>query len=52
MKDRVEVSRHIKADPAIYPPADVMAKLFALESMPQKIDRVRTRTWNTVKTGK
>ncbi|WP_240451812.1 hypothetical protein, partial [Pseudomonas aeruginosa] len=27
-------------------------KLFALESMPQKIDRVRTRTWNTVKTGK
>ncbi|CRQ96210.1 hypothetical protein, partial [Pseudomonas aeruginosa] len=29
-----------------------MAKLFALESMPQKIDRVRTRTWNTVKTGK
>ena len=46
------VDAEIKADPAIYPPQEKMAKLFALESMPQKIDRVRTRTWNTVKTGK
>ncbi|MFJ3053161.1 polyamine ABC transporter substrate-binding protein [Pseudomonas nitroreducens] len=46
------VDKAIKADPAIYPPQDKMAKLFALESMPMKIDRVRTRTWNTIKTGK
>ncbi|MNJ74241.1 Putrescine-binding periplasmic protein precursor [compost metagenome] len=46
------VEAGIKADPAIYPPADVMKSLFALESMPQKIDRVRTRVWNAVKTGR
>ncbi|MNZ60190.1 Putrescine-binding periplasmic protein precursor [compost metagenome] len=46
------VDAAIKADPAIYPPQDKMAKLFALEAMPLKIDRVRTRIWNTVKTGK
>jgi putrescine transport system substrate-binding protein len=46
------VEAGIKADPAIYPPAEVMKSLFALESMPQKIDRVRTRVWNAVKTGR
>lgn len=46
------VNADIKADPTIYPPADVMKSLFALESMPQKIDRVRTRVWNSVKTGR
>ena len=46
------VNATIKADPAIYPPAEVMKNLFALESMPQKIDRVRTRVWSAVKTGR
>ncbi|QEY64107.1 extracellular solute-binding protein [Metapseudomonas lalkuanensis] len=46
------VDAGIKADPAIYPPADVMKNLFALESMPPKIDRVRTRVWSAIKTGR
>ncbi len=46
------VDAAIKADPAIYPPQDKMAKLFALQSMPMKIDRLRTRIWTNVKTGK
>jgi putrescine transport system substrate-binding protein len=46
------VEAGIKADPAIYPPTEVMKSLFALESMPLKIDRVRTRVWNAVKTGR
>ncbi|MDH4562504.1 polyamine ABC transporter substrate-binding protein [Pseudomonas sp. BN411] len=46
------VEAGIKADPAIYPPADVMKNLFALESMPPKIDRVRTRVWSAIKTGR
>ena len=46
------VDAAIKADPAIYPPADVMKSLFALESMPPKIDRIRTRVWSAVKTGR
>ncbi|KAF1071930.1 MAG: Spermidine-binding periplasmic protein SpuE [Pseudomonas citronellolis] len=46
------VAADVKADPAIYPPKDKMDKLFALQSMPMKIDRIRTRIWTTIKTGK
>ncbi|BAN47597.1 putative polyamine ABC transporter substrate-binding protein [Metapseudomonas resinovorans NBRC 106553] len=46
------VEAEIKADPTIYPPAEVMTNLFALESMPPKIDRVRTRVWSAIKTGR
>ncbi|MDZ5603356.1 polyamine ABC transporter substrate-binding protein [Pseudomonas sp. RP23018S] len=35
----------------IYPSDDVMSKLFALESMPAKIDRIRTRIWTSIKSG-
>ncbi|MFS0828488.1 polyamine ABC transporter substrate-binding protein [Pseudomonas phoenicis] len=35
----------------IYPSDDVMSKLFALESMPAKIDRIRTRIWTSIKAG-
>ncbi|MFK9857229.1 spermidine/putrescine ABC transporter substrate-binding protein PotF, partial [Klebsiella pneumoniae] len=38
--------------PAIYPPADVFAKLFTLKVQDPKIDRVRTRAWTKVKSGK
>ncbi len=41
----------LKADAKVYPPEDVMAKLYALEAMPLKVDRVRTRIWNKVKSG-
>ncbi|MDY7553364.1 polyamine ABC transporter substrate-binding protein [Pseudomonas veronii] len=42
----------IKADTKIYPSAEMMGKLFALEAMPLNIDRVRTRVWNTIRTGR
>jgi len=42
----------IKNNPNIYPPAELKAKLFALKVLPQKINRVRTREWTKVKTGK
>jgi len=42
----------IKADTKVYPSAEMMGKLFALEAMPLNIDRVRTRVWNTVRTGR
>lgn len=45
------VNPAIKADTKIYPTAEVQKKLFALEAMPMKIDRVRTRLWNTIKSG-
>jgi putrescine transport system substrate-binding protein len=42
----------IKADTKIYPSEAMMGKLFALEAMPLNIDRVRTRVWNTIRTGR
>ncbi|MFN9586295.1 MAG: extracellular solute-binding protein, partial [Pseudomonadaceae bacterium] len=41
----------LKADPTVYPPEAVMDKLYTLEAMPLKIDRVRTRIWSKVKSG-
>ena len=46
------VDPEIKADTKIYPSEAMMGKLFALEAMPLNIDRVRTRVWNTIRTGR
>jgi Spermidine/putrescine-binding periplasmic protein len=46
------VSADIRNNPAIYPPDDVFAKLFTLKVQDPKIDRVRTRAWTKVKSGK
>lgn len=50
-KDDGLVDPALKADPTVYPPQNVMGKLYALEAMPLKIDRVRTRIWSKVKSG-
>ncbi len=41
----------LKANPMIYPGEEVMDKLYALEAMPAKIDRIRTRIWTSIKAG-
>ncbi|WLH81802.1 polyamine ABC transporter substrate-binding protein [Pseudomonas sp. FP2335] len=46
------VAPEIKADTKIYPSGEMMGKLFALEAMPLNIDRIRTRVWNTIRTGR
>ncbi|TCV98107.1 spermidine/putrescine ABC transporter substrate-binding protein PotF [Biostraticola tofi] len=46
------VSEEVRNNPGIYPPADVRAKLFTLKVQPPKIDRVITRSWTKVKSGK
>ena len=46
------VDPEIKADTKIYPSEAMMGKLFALESMPLNIDRIRTRVWNTIRMGR
>lgn len=42
----------IKADTAIYPPPDVRNRLYTDKVIPPKIDRVMTRVWTAVKTGR
>jgi putrescine transport system substrate-binding protein len=41
----------MKGNTMVYPSADVMGKLYALEAMPAKIDRIRTRIWTSIKAG-
>ena len=41
----------VRENPGIYPPADVQ-HLFTLKVQDPKIDRVRTRAWTKVKSGK
>jgi len=41
----------IKNNPAIYPPKDVIAKMFTVHAVGQKAERDRTRMWTKIKTG-
>ena len=41
----------LKDNAMIYPSEAVMGKLYALEAMPAKIDRIRTRIWTSIKAG-
>lgn len=45
------VNADIRDNPAIYPPKDVMDKLFLLQVLPPDVDRVYNRAWTTIKTG-
>jgi putrescine transport system substrate-binding protein len=45
------VSEDITSDPAIYPPPELLAKMFTPKVLPSKIERIRTRLWSTIKTG-
>ena len=46
------LAEDVRNNPGIYPPADIQAKLFPLKVQSPKIDRVITRAWTKVKTGK
>lgn len=45
------VEPEIKEDPAIYPPAEVMANLFVGVTPEPRYDRQRTRAWTRIRTG-
>jgi len=45
------VNEAIRNDPAIYPPKEVLDKLYIGEIRPLKIQRVLTRVWTKVKSG-
>lgn len=46
------VDRKLLDDPNVYPPPEVMARLFIVTPYDQKTQRVVTRLWQEVKTGK
>ena len=46
------VDEAIKNDPTIYPPPETAAKLFTLAIIPPEVDRLYTRLWTELKTGR
>jgi len=46
------INPEITSDPTIYPPDDVLAKLFTFAIVPPDVDRQFTRIWTELKTGK
>lgn len=45
------VGAEIRDNPGLTPTADAQKTLYVLQPLPQKIERVRTRVWNTIKSG-
>lgn len=45
------VSREIAGNPHLTPDAEAQKKLYVLRALPQKIERIRTRMWNSIKSG-
>ncbi|KPX37932.1 Putrescine-binding periplasmic protein [Pseudomonas savastanoi pv. glycinea] len=46
------VDKEITSDPGVYPPADVQAKLYAIADLPAATQRIMTRSWTKIKSGK
>ena len=46
------VDPSVRDNPKMYIPAEQMDTLFALKALPLKVERVRMRTWNSIRTGK
>jgi putrescine transport system substrate-binding protein len=45
------VDPKLRADPAIYPTASTMQRLYESQEVPLAVERLRTRLWTRVKTG-
>ena len=46
------ISAELRDNPNVYPPEEVQARLYSVEMLPPKLERLRTRTWSKIKTGK
>jgi putrescine transport system substrate-binding protein len=42
----------VRTDPAVYPPQEVLDKLYVNAELPPAIQRLMTRSWTKVKSGK
>ncbi len=46
------LSEQLRSNPAVYPAPAVLAKLFTLSPLPKQAERIRTRAWSQIKTGR
>ena len=49
---RLLIAPAVRDNPAVYPPEDVMARLFTVTSPDARLQRVITRAWTRAKTGR
>jgi len=47
-----QIAKDVLGNPNIYPPADLMAKLYTISVADREYDRARNRAWTAIKTGK
>jgi len=45
------MDQEVRNDPSVYPPQAVLDRLYVSAELPQKINRLMTRTWTKVKSG-
>ncbi|ALV79092.1 MULTISPECIES: polyamine ABC transporter substrate-binding protein [Pseudomonas aeruginosa group] len=45
------IDAQLRDNPALYPSKEVMSTLYPLETLPLRLERVRTRMWTRIKTG-
>jgi len=46
------MEQKVRTDPAVYPPQEVLDKLYVNAELPPKIQRLMTRSWTRIKSGK
>lgn len=46
------MNAEIRNNPNMYVPDEARKTLFALQPMPAAVERIRTRTWTTIKTNR
>jgi putrescine transport system substrate-binding protein len=51
-KAKLLMDKSITEDPTVYPPPEVEAKLFTFAIIPPEVDKLYTRIWTELKTGK
>ncbi|MFF7706471.1 extracellular solute-binding protein [Pseudomonas sp. NPDC007930] len=51
-KAKTEMEQTVANDPAVYPPQEVLAKAYVSHELPPKIQRLMTRSWTKIKSGK
>ncbi|MGE8113867.1 polyamine ABC transporter substrate-binding protein [Pseudomonas sp. NPDC086566] len=45
------INASLRNNPALYPTTEVMSTLYPLETLPLRLERLRTRSWTKIKTG-
>ena len=46
------MDQELRNDPAVYPPQEVIDRLYVSVPLPQKLQRIETRSWTKIKSGK